>query len=158
MKVVLGVVSVVAGYLLATLAVTALHIAGLNIPAALARTYTQYNTYVGVEVLVFLIVFSVLLYRVVGRRVFHWKPDTRPVSERLPIWMRHPSLIGLVIAWVVAVFTFVVYPVAIYMSWRAYQDWRVGHKTCPRCAERIKTAAVVCRHCGHDLAAVQALG
>ena len=80
--------------------------------------------------------------------------DDRPFLERLPTPIRQPSVIGLVIAWVVAVCTVVVYPVAIYMSWRYYAGWRdAGSKVCPRCAERVKAAALVCRHCGYELQA-----
>lgn len=28
--------------------------------------------------------------------------------------------------------------------------WARGTRKCPRCAERIKRAATVCRHCGND--------
>ena len=46
------------------------------------------------------------------------------------------------------------YPVAIYMSWRFYVEWRATEsKVCPRCAERVKVAALVCRHCGQELEA-----
>jgi ribosomal protein L40E len=79
------------------------------------------------------------------------RTDDRSVLERLPSPIRHPSILGLVVAWVVAVFTVVVYPVAIYMSWRYYVSWRdAGSKVCPRCAERVKAAALVCRHCGYE--------
>jgi hypothetical protein len=78
--------------------------------------------------------------------------DDRPLLERLPSSVRHPSVFGLLIAWVVAVFTVIAYPVAVYMSWRFYVDRRDGgSKVCPRCAERVKVAALVCRHCGQGL-------
>jgi len=52
---------------------------------------------------------------------------------------------------VIAVCTVIVYPVAIYMSSRFFSQWRHGEtKVCPRCAERIKAAALVCRHCGQQ--------
>jgi hypothetical protein len=48
----------------------------------------------------------------------------------------------------VAVFTVIVYPVAIYMSWRFYVEWHDGEsKVCPGCPERVKAAALVCRQC-----------
>ena len=56
------------------------------------------------------------------------------------------------LAWVMAVCTVIVCPVAIYMSWRFFSEWRDGaSKFCPRCAERIKAAALVCRHCNQQL-------
>lgn len=156
MKVAVGIGSVIAGWLLATAAAVALHISGLNLPLAFARTYSDYATYSGLEILILTIGFGYVVYQVAGRRIFHWPPDKRPIRERVPAWMGHPTPVGLVVAWVVAVFTVVVYPVAIWMSWRYYQEWRAGQKKCPRCAERIKATATMCRHCGLDLSVPQA--
>jgi uncharacterized membrane protein len=153
MKIVVGVGSVLVGWVLASLVAVSLIMVGLNIPAALARTYREYSTYNGALILVLTILISWVIYRTVARNVFHWTPDPRPWSERVPRWMAHPSGIGLVIAWVVGVFTWVGYPVAIYMSWRFYTEWRTSQATCPRCAERITAAATMCRHCGLDLSA-----
>jgi ribosomal protein L37AE/L43A len=59
-----------------------------------------------------------------------------------------------VIAWVVAVCTVIVYPVAIYMSWRFCIERRdTESNVCPRCAERVKVGALVCRHCGQEFEA-----
>ena len=145
---VVAIVSIVAGYFLATALVVALHIAGLNIPAALARTYSQYSTYAGAEVFVYMIGISFVMYRVLARRFLPRPLDNRPWLERLPRAVRHPSVVGLAVAWVAGVFTGIGYIVAIYMSWRYYVMWRdTGTKVCPRCAERIRAAALVCRHC-----------
>lgn len=93
------------------------------------------------------------MYQVLARRFLDRKPDPRLFLERLPAWIRQPSVLGLVVAWVIGVGTVVGYVLAIYMSWRFYVTRRDEAKVCPRCAERIKAAALVCRHCGHDFAA-----
>jgi len=68
--------------------------------------------------------------------------------------VHHPSITSLIVVWVVALFTIVVYPLAFYMTWRFFvesQDRRrTASKVCPRCAETIKAAALVCRHCGQE--------
>lgn len=150
MKTAVGIGSVIVGWLLATAAAVAVDIAGLNLPLAFARTWSDYATYNGLEILILTIGFGWAVYQVAGRRIFHWPPDERPLAERVPAWMRHATPVGLVVMWVVAVFTVVGYPVAIWMSWRYYQGWQAGQKTCPRCAERVKAAATMCRHCGLD--------
>jgi hypothetical protein len=71
--------------------------------------------------------------------------------------INHPSVVGLVVAWVIAVATVIGYPLAIYMSWRFYVERRdADTRTCPRCAERVQAAAQVCRHCGSGLEPVLA--
>lgn len=141
--------SIIVGWLLGTFFSVALHLVGINIPASLAKTYSQYNTYVGAEVLALTVLFTWAVYQVLARRFLERKVDDRPFLQRLPMWARHPSGLGLVVAWVVAVFTVVPYPLAIYMSWRYYGERRdAASKVCPRCAERVKAAAMVCRHCG----------
>lgn len=72
-----------------------------------------------------------------------------------PQWsVHHPSVTSLVIVWVVALFTLVAYPLAFYMTWRFVLELRerkrAGSKACPRCAETVKAAALVCRHCGKE--------
>ncbi len=62
------VFSLFVGYVLGSVATLALAIAGLNIPAWFARTYTQYNSYQGAEVLLFMIVFGWVTYRILARR------------------------------------------------------------------------------------------
>jgi hypothetical protein len=68
--------------------------------------------------------------------------------------VHHPSVTSLIVVWIVAFGTIVVYPLAFYVSWRFVVEWRdqrrTGSKVCPRCAETIKTAALVCRHCGQE--------
>lgn len=155
MKLAVGIGSVIVGWLLATGLAIAMHVAGLNLPLAFARTYRDYSTFSGLEILILTIGFGWAVYQVAGRRIFHWPPDKRPMRERVPAWMRHPSPAGLALIWIVAVFTVVGYPVAIWMSYLYYQDWRARHKTCPRCAERIKAAATMCRHCGLDFTVPQ---
>jgi uncharacterized protein UPF0547 len=46
------------------------------------------------------------------------------------------------------------YPKRRRVKWRhPHADWRgPAEKTCPRCAERIKAAALVCHFCGYELA------
>lgn len=145
------IVSIVVGYVVGSLVAVALEIVGINIPAMFAKTYSEYGTYLGGEVLVLTIFFGWAMYQVLARRFLERRVDDRPFLERLPSSVRHPSVIGLVIAWVVAVFTVIGYPVAIFMSWRFYVERRDAEtKICPRCAERVKAAALVCRHCGQD--------
>jgi ribosomal protein L40E len=149
---VIVIFSIVFGWLLGTFFPIALHLVRINIPASIAKTYSQYSTYVGAEVLVFTILFSWVVYQVLARRLLERKVDDRPFLQRLPMWARHPSARGLVIVWVVAVCTVVPYPLAIYMSWRYYAERRdAASKVCPRCAERVRAAALVCRHCGNEL-------
>jgi hypothetical protein len=73
-----------------------------------------------------------------------------------PQWsIHHPSPVSLLVVWVVAVCTVVVYPLAIYMTVRfiiEYRAQRVAQvRQCPRCAETVKAAALVCRYCGEKL-------
>jgi ribosomal protein L40E len=145
-------VSILGGWLIASFVYVALEIARLDIPGSMARTYSEYSAYRSVEILVFTGFFAWCLHRILARRFLPRQVDDRPFVERLPSWARQPSLVQLAIVWVVAVFTVVPYLLAIYMSWRYY----VGHrdaesKVCPRCAERVKAAAIVCRHCGNEL-------
>ena len=42
------------------------------------------------------------------------------------------------------------------LGYAAYRKDKREHKTCPDCAERIKTAANVCRYCGHRFRALAA--
>ncbi len=142
------IVSIVVGWVFGTFSAVALNFVGVDIPASMAKTYSQYNTYSGAVVLVLTVFFSWAMYQVLAARFLERKVDDRPFLERLPSSVRHPSVAGLVIAWVVAVFTVVIYPVAIYMSRRFYVERRDAEsKVCPRCAERVKAAALVCRHC-----------
>jgi hypothetical protein len=73
-----------------------------------------------------------------------------------PQWsIHHPSPISLIVVWVVAVCTVVVYPLAIYMTVRYVSEYRARRaaeaRQCPRCAETVKAAALVCRYCGEKL-------
>ena len=147
------ILSVLGGWLVASLAVTALSVVGLDVARAMATTYSNYRTYLGGEILIFTVVFGWLIYRSLARRVLGDVPDPRPFAERLPDWARHPTPVGVAVTWVVAVFTVLPYPLAAYMSWRLYANRRDATKFCPRCAERIKAAALVCRHCGASLVA-----
>jgi hypothetical protein len=132
---VIVIVSIIAGYAFAIFLDIGLQMSGINIPASMARTYSEYGNYSAVQGLVLTVFFSWAMYQGLARRFLERKVDDRPFLERLPSSVRHPSAVGLVIAWVVAVFTAVVYPVAIYMSWRFYVQRRDGEsKVCPRCA------------------------
>ena len=73
--------SFIGGWALATALVLALNIAGLNVAAALARTYSEYSSYSGAEVLVFLIVFSWFLYRTLTRRFLGGQTVATDVSR-----------------------------------------------------------------------------
>jgi hypothetical protein len=148
MKAILGTGCVIAGWLLASVAEVAV---GGILPALLARNAAEYRMYLGLEILILTTFFAVALYHVIGRRIFHWPRDYRPYRDRLPAWARQPTPVGLVVAWVVAVCTVIVYPLAIYMSWRFYKHWRARQRTCPQCAETVKAAALVCRYCGQKL-------
>ncbi len=143
-------VSLFGAWILASILVASLSLVGFDPAASAAITWQQYSTYRAVEILLLMIVLTWALLRIIGRHVFGFEPDERPFVERLPAWVRHPSPRGLVITWIVAPFTVVLYPVAAYMSWRFYAEWRANARTCPRCAERIKSEALVCRHCGHE--------
>ena len=124
-----------------------------------ARTYTErrnYPSFTGIVVAALLTMVPfvglaalVILIFMLARYLFGYR------SPGSPQWsIHHPSVTSLAVVWVVAVCTVVAYPLAIYMSWRFFvehQD-RVGaeSKVCPRCAETIKAAALVCRHCGQE--------
>ncbi len=150
-KSIIVLASIVGGWLVGSFAAVGLKIVGLDLPAALATTYSQYSTYSGAMILVLSIFFGWAIYQVLANRFLDRQKDDRPYRERVPSWAKHPSIVGLIVAWVVAVFTVVFYPVAIYMSWRLFVEHRDGaSKVCPRCAERIKAAAMVCRHCGQE--------
>lgn len=95
---VIVVVSIIVGYVVGTLFAVALKIAGIDIPALMAKTYSQYTSYSGAMVLVMAIFFSWAMYQVLARRFLERKVDNRPCLERLPSWARRPSLVGLVIA------------------------------------------------------------
>jgi hypothetical protein len=150
---VVGIGSIVFGYVAGTAFAVALHVTGINVPLWMAGTLSQYRTYSAVEVLVWMVLFSWALYQVIWRRLLGRQPDKRPFMERVPSFVRHPSPVGLVVIWVVAVATVIGYPVAIFMTWRFYVERRDDSKVCPQCAEKIKAAALVCRHCGHALGA-----
>ena len=55
---VIVIVSIVAGYVVGTLFAVSLKIAGLDIPASMATTYSQYSSYSGAMVLVLTIFFG----------------------------------------------------------------------------------------------------
>jgi hypothetical protein len=155
-RTVIAVFSVIAGWLLGSIFAVSLAMVHINIPASMARTYSQYNTYLGAEILVFTVLLGWVIYQPLARRFLGRTADSRPYLERLPSWARHPSTRSLVIVWVVAPFT-LLYPLAIYVSWRFYVERREQSKNCPRCAEKVKVAALVCRHCGHAFDAPAAL-
>ncbi len=54
--------------------------AGLNIPAALATTWSQYTTYGGAEVLIYTVGFSWAMYQVLARRFLERTVDTRTLA------------------------------------------------------------------------------
>lgn len=159
---VFALIGVVGGIVAGTCVAIGLRLVGLDLPAAMvgprqcttwscaSKAYSDYNSFTGFEILILAIFFGWAWYRTLSNRFIGRKaPDNRPFLERLPSFVRHPSPLGLVIGWVVAVFTAIGYPVAIYMTWRFYVERRdAASKTCPRCAEKVKAAALVCRHCG----------
>ena len=58
------------------------------------------------------------------------------------------------IGWVVALVTVGAYPLAFYVAWRFYVERHdqidTASTVCLLCAEKIKSAALACRHCGHE--------
>ena len=156
---VIVIFSIIFGFAAGIFLPLGLHLVGINIPASMAETLSQYRTYTGVEVSVFTVFFGWLMYQVIAGRFLERKVRDGSSIERLASSVRHPSVVGLAIAWVVALATVIGYPVAIYMTWRFYAERREAEsKACPRCAERIKAAALVCRHCGHAFEQASAQG
>lgn len=61
--------------------------------------------------------------------------------------------------WVMFVIGLLFGPIAVigaFLPARPDSRWAIrygmGNKTCPRCAEEVKVAAQVCKHCGHEFA------
>jgi hypothetical protein len=100
---------------------------------------------------------------------------------RLVPLLKYPSGVGVVVAWVAAVFAFL-YPVAVYVTWRYATGHRAGDRTsagavsprtrpeaqvaqsvvpaatgttkvCPDCAELVLDAARICRFCRYEFPA-----
>lgn len=152
LRFVIPTISIITGLVIGTFLPIAVHMV-INIPLAMGpKSYSQYSQYVGVEVLVYAILFGWFMHRALSRRFLPSKPSDRSTAERLESAIRHPSVAGLVVAWLVGMATVLGYPVAIFMSWRFYVERReLQTKICPQCAERVKVAAIVCRHCGNAI-------
>jgi Short C-terminal domain len=88
--------SIIAGYVLATFLSVALVLVGINIPASLAKSSSEYNTYGGVEILITTIGLSWAMYQVLARGFLETKAPkptssvSSPVSTALERWPQAP--------------------------------------------------------------------
>ncbi|WP_342163078.1 superinfection immunity protein [Methylobacterium sp. SD21] len=62
---------------------------------------------------------------------------------------KHPHFAGILALNLLLGWTFVGWAVALVWVYVKPSTGR-GTKPCPRCAERVKDAALVCRHCGYE--------
>lgn len=131
-------------------------------PARPPRTYAQrrdYPSIAGIVVVTLLLAVPFVSWVaifidiwMIARYIFGYR------SPGSPTWsIHHPSVVSLVVVWILAPFTGVAFPFAIYMTFRFILEFTRRRadatKTCTRCAEKIKAAALVCRYCGQEFEA-----
>jgi hypothetical protein len=154
---VIVLISIVVGWLLGSMLVVGLGFVGLDIAAFGAQTWDQYRAQQMVWSVIAAIGLAWALYSVLSRRFLPRTEGKASMSDRIRSAVQYPSVIGLVVAWVLGLATIIAYPLAFWMTWRYFVVRREGEtKVCPRCAERVKSAAAVCRHCGAEFQAIEA--
>lgn len=103
----------------------------------------QQNLFLGFLVLIVL----VLLYLLPT-----WVAVGRQHTNRLSIFALNLLLGWTFVGWVVSlVWAFTAQRAPEPAPIAGEPRWLSGERDCPHCAERIKAAAKVCRHCGRDV-------
>lgn len=131
--------SIVAGWMFATFLSIGLHGVGINVPAGLASSVSQYSTYSGAEILLITLGLSWAMYLVLTRHFTKGKVDHGPAIERLPSTALQPSRnlsAGGVIAFVAEDDPAATIDIAT-----------PGFKVCPDCGEEVRYVARICRFC-----------
>jgi hypothetical protein len=157
--------SIVVGWVFGTFSAVALKLVGVDIPASMAKTYSQYNTYSGAVVLVLIVFFSWAMYQVLARRFLEKKaPEpaltvSSPVATAVEAWAQltgsprpargplpraRPSVGSMASPPEPLSAGPVLASSATEPTASSQKD---AFKVCPQCAEEVKAAALICRYC-----------